>query len=405
MKSLWNDKEAGKFQGDLALRVYTSRLLGQDTSLVLHGGGNTSVKIREKNILGDDEELLYVKGSGWDLVKIEEGGFSPVRLQHLIELAKLPSLSDLQMVNELRSHMTNANAPTPSVEAILHAILPYKYVDHTHADAVISVTNTKDGCRRIKDIFGDRVVVIPYIMPGFDLTRLCAEIFPQESTKNTIGMVLMNHGIFSFGETAKISYERMIELVSRAEEYLDRHNSWHIRHPDMPETEGPVRIEIAALRLEASQAAGFPMLMATHRDHDNLGYVHRDDITRISQQGPATPDHVIRTKRVPLIGRDISNYVQKYKDYFSDNAPHSRDEKFMLDPAPRVILDKILGLCALGRNIKDADIVADIYKHTIDIILRSEMLGGYQALPAQDIFDVEYWELEQAKLRKSGTLP
>ena len=182
MKSLWNDQEAKKFQGDLALRVYTSRLLGRDTSLVLHGGGNTSVKLREKNILGKEEDLLYVKGSGWDLEKIEVPGFSPVRLQHLIDLAALPALTDLQMVNELRTHMTNASAPTPSVEAILHAILPYKFVDHTHADAVISVTNTRDGMQRIKDIYRDRVVVIPYIMPGFDLARLCAQMFPAEAT-------------------------------------------------------------------------------------------------------------------------------------------------------------------------------------------------------------------------------
>ena len=229
MNSLWNDQEAQGYGGDLGLRVYTSRLLGRDKSLVLHGGGNTSVKIVEKNAFGEDEELLYVKGSGWDLEKIEEAGLSPVRLNYLRRLSQLPSLPDPQMVNEMVTNMTRASAPTPSVEAILHAILPYKYVDHTHADAVVTITNTQNGAARIREIYGDLVVVIPYVMPGFDLARLCAERFPAEVGPNTIGMVLMNHGIFSFGQTAKESYERMITLVGHAEEYLKRSKAWNIR--------------------------------------------------------------------------------------------------------------------------------------------------------------------------------
>ncbi len=405
MKSLWNDEEAAGFQGELGLRVYTSRLLGREPSLVLHGGGNTSVKIREKNILGREEDLLYVKGSGWDLEKIESGGFSPVRLQHLIDLAGLESLSDLQMVNELRTHMTVSSAPTPSVEAILHAILPAKYVDHTHADAVISITNTKGGHQRINEIFKDLVVVIPYIMPGFDLARLCAQIFPAEASVNTIGMVLMNHGIFSFGDSARTSYERMIELVTMAEEYLNLHKSWHIGISDDSYRQKQVRTDIASLRLNASRAAGFPILLSTYTDPQCMNFINNHKIGKISQQGPATPDHVIRTKRIPLIGRDIDGYTKDYEHYFAENNKRTKDEKSMLDPVPRVILDKELGLCTLGRSAKDAAIVADIYRHTIDIILRSEMLGGYQALPASDIFDVEYWELEQAKLRKSGKPP
>ncbi len=229
MISLWDDQEAQGYGGELGLRVYASRLLGRDKSLVLHGGGNTSVKIVEKNAFGEDEELLYVKGSGWDLEKIEEAGFSPVRLDYLRRLAQLPSLPDPQMVNEMVTHMTRASAPMPSVEAILHAILPYKYVDHTHADAVLTITNTRDGEARIREIYGNLVVVIPYVMPGFDLARLCAERFPAEAGPNTIGMVLMNHGIFSFGQTAKGSYERMIALVGRAEEHLKCNKVWNVR--------------------------------------------------------------------------------------------------------------------------------------------------------------------------------
>src|SRR3954467_12119249 len=222
MKSLWRDDEAAQFSGPLGPRVYTSRLLGRDKSLVLHGGGNTSVKMREKNLFGEEEDILYVKGSGWDLETIEAPGFTPVSLGYVKRLAQLPSLSDPQMVNELNTHTLRAGAPSPSVETILHAILPHKYVDHTHADAVLSVSNAPDGEKRVREIYGDRVVIIPYIMAGFDLAAYCAREFPKQAGKNTIGMVLLSHGIFAFGKDARESYERMIQLVSLAEEYLNR---------------------------------------------------------------------------------------------------------------------------------------------------------------------------------------
>ncbi len=408
MKNLWDDAEAARYPHDLALRVYTSRLLGRDPSLVLHGGGNTSVKLKARTILGGEEDLLYVKGSGWDLETIEEAGFSPVRLDHLIALARLPALSDPEMVNELRTHMTNAGAPTPSVEAILHAIIPHKYVDHTHADAVITITNTDGGEARIREIYGDEVVVIPYVMPGFDLARLCAERFTAEATPRTRGMVLMNHGIFSFGATARESYERMIELVQRAEDHLARAGAWTLEFPAASAGRAPapgMRQQIAALRRAISDVAGFPMLLATRQDARSLAFARRDDVGAIANRGPATPDHVIRTKRVPLIGRDVEAYVAAYRGYFNELAPQARDEKTMLDPAPRVVLDPDFGVGTLGRSARDAAIVADIYEHTIDVILRAEALGGWRALPAKDIFDVEYWDLEQAKLRKAGNPP
>ena len=402
MNSLWNDKEAAQFPGDLGLRVYTSRLLGRDKSLVLHGGGNTSVKITEKNLLGEDETLLYVKGSGWDLEHIEAAGFSPVRIDHLLKLAKLRTLSDPQMVNELRTHMVRAAAPTPSVEAILHAILPFQYVDHTHADAVITLTNTANGLARIREIYGDNVVVIPYVMPGFDLARRCAEHFAAEAKQNTIGMVLLNHGIFSFGRSAQESYERMIDLVTWAENYLAKYKAWTL--PDRPEkpVTKPLRQELAGLRRELSAAAGFPVILAMHEDAASLAFARRADVATISQLGPATPDHVIRTKRLPMIGRDVPTYVEAYKKYFNEHAPRAREPKTMLDPAPRVILDHDLGVATVGRSARDAAIAYDLYAHTLEIIQRATALGGYQALPAKDIFDVEYWDLEQAKLKGGG---
>lgn len=405
MRSLWADGEAQACRNELDLRVYTSRLLGRDKSLVLHGGGNTSVKLAERNAFGEEEDILHVKGSGWDLETIEAAGFSPVRLDHLRRLAKLPALSDPEMVNQLVTHQTRAAAPVPSVEAILHALLPYRFVDHTHADAVVTLTNTADGEARIRELYGDRVVVVPYVMPGFDLARLCAERFAAESGPNTVGMVLLNHGIFSFGETARESYERMIELVGLAEDYLWSRSA-------LPQPAEPVDApndlarnlarDLARLRADISKAAGFPVVMARHADPKSLAFARRGDLGVVSQQGPATPDHVIRTKRLPMLGRDVDAYAAAYREYFAAHEPVAKERKTLLDPAPRVVLDRDFGLCAVGRSAQEAGIVADIYGHTIDIILGAEALGGYRALSAKDIFDVEYWDLEQAKLKKGG---
>lgn len=405
MNSLWNDDDASQYSGDVGLRVYTSRLLGRDKSLVLHGGGNTSVKVREQNVFGEEEDILYVKGSGWDLETIEEAGFSPVRLGHLCRLAELSSLSDPQMVNELVTHLTRASAPVPSVEAILHAILPFKYVDHTHADAVVTVTNTDGGEKRVREIYGDSVIVIPYVMPGFDLARVCAERFAADAGPDTIGMVLLHHGIFSFGTTARDSYERMIDLVSRAERYLVGRNAWNIAYTSSAPIGKPLRNEIAALRSTLSAVAGFPLVLRRNSSEKGLGFAQRNDIARISQQGPATPDHVIRTKRVPLIGRDVDAYADAYRRYFQEHAAKTAEPLSMLDPAPRVVLDSTLGALSVGRSVRDAAIVEDIYDHTIDVITRAEALGGFRALSAEDLFEVEYWDLEQAKLRKGGRPP
>ena len=405
MKSLWNETEAAQYPGDLGQRVYTSRLLGRDASLVLHGGGNTSVKLREKNIFGEEEDLLYVKGSGWDLETIEAAGFSPCRLEHLLKLAQLETLTDLQMANELKGCMTNSAAPMASVEAILHAILPGKFVDHTHADALISISNTADGANRVREVYGDSVVFIPYVMQGFKLARLCAELYPKMATPGTIGLVLMNHGLFTFGDTAKVAYERMIELVTLAETYLAKNQAWELKPPAAIPALRPARTEIAALRKEISAAMGAPAILAVQGSAAGHEFSRRSDVAVISQQGPATPDHVIRTKRIPMLGRDVLAFRAAYKTYFDACAAKTGRKLVMLDPAPRVLLDPELGLCTMGRTAKDAAIAADIYHHTIDIISRATALGGWQALPAEDIFDVEYWDLEQAKLRAAGKPP
>jgi len=401
MKNFWSDSDSIKFIDHLALRVYTSRLLGQDTSLVLHGGGNTSVKILETNLLGEQEEILYVKGSGWDLVSIEKAGFSPVRMAHMIRLSKLDSLSDPQMVNELKTQLTDASSPAPSVETILHAILPFQYVDHTHADAVVTITNTLNGIEKIKEIYGDRVVIIPYVMPGFDLARDVDRIFSEQASEKTEGMILMNHGIFSFGESAKESYDRMIDLVNVAENYLIDNSAWDVHYPSNNIMLKSNRNEIALLRQKISSVFGSSILFHLTNSQHGFSFSNRKDLERIATRGPLTPDHVIRTKRIPMIGRDSKKYAKEYKVYFEKNAAKVQGQKKMLDAAPRVVLDSEFGLCSVGKNMTEIQIISDIYEHTMDSILRAEKLGGFEALPDLDIFNLEYWDLEQAKLRKN----
>jgi rhamnose utilization protein RhaD (predicted bifunctional aldolase and dehydrogenase)/NAD(P)-dependent dehydrogenase (short-subunit alcohol dehydrogenase family) len=405
MKNLWDPAEASKCTTDLELRVYSSRLLGRDTRLVLHGGGNTSVKVREKNAVGDEEEILYIKGSGWDLETIEAAGFAPVRLAPLLKLAQLDALPDPQMVNELATQVTRAGAPAPSVETILHAILPHKFVDHTHADAVVAITNTSDGEKRIREIYGDDVVIVPYVMPGFDLAKVCARKFEAEAKPSTIGMVLLQHGIFSFGATAEESYARMIALVDRAEKYLQHQKAWELPVPEARASEKSKRLELATLRRDIASAAGSPVIMSSHADQKFLGFARAPKVHEVSQRGPATPDHILRTKRLPLLGRDVEAYAKNYREYFARNAPRAKEPKTMLDLAPRVILDAELGLCCVGRSAKEAGIVRDLYSHTVDVISESEALGGYRALSEEELFEFEYWDLEQAKLRRAGKPP
>jgi rhamnose utilization protein RhaD (predicted bifunctional aldolase and dehydrogenase)/NAD(P)-dependent dehydrogenase (short-subunit alcohol dehydrogenase family) len=404
MQSLWNDAEAAKYEGPLGPRVYTSRLLGRDKSLVLHGGGNTSVKLAEKNLFGEEEPVLYVKGSGWDLETIEAAGFAPVALGYVRRLASLERLSDPQMVNELATHTLRAGAPAPSVETILHAILPHKYVDHTHADAVLSVSNSPEGEKRIREIYGDRVVVIPYIMAGFDLAAYCAREFPKQAGMNTIGMVLLSHGVFSFGTDARESYERMVKLVGMAEDYLKAKRAWAVS-PPQPKPAAVKREEIATLRRAISDSAGAPMIVRVNDAPKYLGFAQHPEAKRIAQQGPATPDHVIRTKPVPMLGRDVAVFEKGYRAYFERHAPGAKEKKAMLDAAPRMALDPQLGLASVGRTARDAAIVEELYDHTIDVILRAEALGGWRAVDERHIFDIEYWDLEQAKLRKAGSPP
>src|SRR5690242_7210197 len=272
MKSLWNEAEAAALKSDpIALRVYTSRLLGQEPALVLHGGGNTSVKVRENNLFGESEHLLYVKGSGWDLATIEAKGFAPVRMDTLLKMAALKELSDTDMVRFQKAAMTDPSAPTPSVEAILQAIIPFQFVDHTHSDAVVAITNTPDGEKTIQSVLGERVLYVPYIMPGFALARLVFELTRDVSWQKYDGMVLQHHGIFSFADDARESYERMIALVSRAEDFLKTRGALEKKAEPAPRSPEDLPA-LATLRRNVARATGSAVVARLNSSADALAY-------------------------------------------------------------------------------------------------------------------------------------
>src|SRR3989338_6015643 len=402
MKSLWEHREAKACGHDLLkLRVYTSRLLGRKPSLVLHGGGNTSVKALVKDFFGVSQDALYIKGSGWDLATIEAGGFAAVKLDALKRMAALPKLSDTQMVREQRAAMLDPNAPNPSVEAILHAIIPHRFVDHTHADAVAAITNTPHGRRRIEELYGKRVLIVPYVMPGFILARKVYEMTRGLDWKTCEGIVLLNHGIFTFADDAKVSYERMTTLVSKAENYIRKQKiKIAVRH------QKPA-VDLSALvrlRQAVSKAQGRAVTARLKNDPRSLGFAGLSNVTAIASRGTLTPDHVIRTKPIPVIvGKDpqksVMEYVRNYRAYFDRN---TNGKLISLDPAPRWAVWPGQGLVAFGRSRAEADIVSDIVDHTVEAIQWAQGMGGWKVLSEQDIFEMEYWELEQAKLAKAG---
>jgi len=400
MKNLWNNAAAAELKDDLLkLRVYSSQLLGAEPDLVLHGGGNTSVKISERNLFGDREELLYVKGSGWDLATIREEGFAPVRMSVLLKMAQLDKLSDADMVKYQRAAMTNPNAPVPSVEAILHAIIPFRFVDHTHADAVVTITNTPGGRKRIEEIYGNTVLIVPYVMPGFILSREIYKLTQGLDWKKIEGIILLNHGIFTFNDEAKKSYDKMIALVSKAEQYLQNKKATIVLDKKKQE---PDLIKFARLRKAVSSAMGNACIAILDDSPAAVGFSNLETVSSITARGPITPDHIIRTKRTALvIGNEPEKSIEKFvKDYEKYFGKHTNSKLMQLDPAPRWAVWPGHGIVAFGKSLDDAKIVADISQHTIKAIQQGEKLGGWQALSQAHLFEMEYWELEQAKLKK-----
>ena len=385
MKNLWSDDEAKNYKSDLELRVYTSNLLGRSDELVLHGGGNTSVKTKI-----DGEDILLVKGSGWDLVSIKAEGFAPVKMSTLLEMSKLKELSDTDMVSGQKAAMIDSQAPNPSVEAILHALIPYKVVDHTHADAVVTISNSKSGTKNIKKVFPN-FLIVPYVMPGFILARTIYEMTQGLDWDSIDGIILHNHGIFTFDNDAKRSYDNMIDAVTKAEEFLEENANVELvsKTPIEFDTE-MLKEKAGAEFININQSA----LALTYASQDSL----KEKVTR----GVLTPEHIIRTKRHPLVLEDtnidevLEEYKAEYKKYFEQ----FRKDEIMLDPNPKYAVIKDFGVVSFGKTQKEADVINDVIEHTIMAVLRADKLGGYESISLKDSFEMEYWELEQNKLKQ-----
>ncbi|CAM2068067.1 bifunctional aldolase/short-chain dehydrogenase [Sulfidibacter corallicola] len=429
---VWNEADAASYldryagvSRDLALRVYTSRLLGRNPALVLHGGGNTSVKTHLRDELGRDVEVLCVKGSGWDLAHIEPPGFPAVILDPIRDFRQLDDMSDEAMVNGVRRFLLDTGAPNPSVETLLHAFLPHKFVDHTHADAILALADQPDAEALCRRVFGGRMGIVPYIMPGFQLAKAAAEVYERDPEVE--GLILINHGIFTFADDARTAFERMLEMVALAEQ-------WQRGHAETPEVgsaspkhdflaDGDVSRHLARLRgLLVNHPRGIgAQVLRVRRTPRIEAFLMRPDLTEVATRGPATPDHVIRTKQKPLVLArpeatdhegfasqvvdELARYVSDYDHYFQTWMSQKQVEKTQLHPLPIVFLIPGIGLVTAGKTVAAAEIAADIWEHTIDVILAAESIGRYTPLPDGDIFDMEYWSLEQAKLGKKKPKP
>jgi rhamnose utilization protein RhaD (predicted bifunctional aldolase and dehydrogenase)/NAD(P)-dependent dehydrogenase (short-subunit alcohol dehydrogenase family) len=430
MQSRWNDNEAHSLTvryadsgvgEDLALRVYTSRLLGQDPSLVLHGGGNTSVKTRTTDLSGDETDVLCVKGSGWDMGNIEPQGLPAVRMAPLLKLRGRETLSDEDMVRHQRAYLLDPGAPNPSVETLLHAFLPHKFIDHTHSTAVLSIADQPNAAELCGEIYGNRMGQVPYIMPGFALAKKAAEVFEQDPSVE--GLILLKHGIFTFGGTAREAYERMTLMVTLAEARLRKGRKSVFVPATLPAEPAPLAAAAPILRGASSIREGDDwrrMVLEFRTSAAILNYVNGAEVGRYATQGVVTPDHTIRTKNHPLVvpaaDSDLTafraaahaaaeRFIADYQAYFARNNADQATPKKPLDPLPRVILAPGLGLFGLGRSKKDAAIAADIAENTVATITDAEAIGRFEALPEADLFDMEYWSLEQAKLGATKEKP
>ena len=424
MKNDWSNLEAKRYikkykklgySEDLALRVYTTRLLGRNRELVLHGGGNTSVKTNIKDLDGKNYEVLCVKGSGWDMAEIEPEGLPAVKLQPLLALKNKKILSDEDMVAYQKRNLINIKSPNPSVETFLHAFLPFKFVDHTHSDAIMNITNRPEGLTLSKKIFGNKVSIVPYVMPGFGLSKKIHEVYSKNPKINCL--ILLNHGIFTFDDDAKKSYDLMIKYVTVAEKAIKKLKKKKIKQIKNYKTKfNPYEIA-PILRGLLSENKGQKFIV-NFRSNKKLNYfINGKNIENYSVKGTATPDHVIRVKPFPLIitpkpnstleefkklaDKKFIKYRKRYIKYFNKNKKKVREKKLILDTSPRVILVQNIGLFSVGDNFNASKIAGDLTETNARVISSVEETSKYKFISEKDIFDVEYWSLEQAKIKKA----
>ncbi len=442
MKNRWSDKDAEAFvrryealgtMRDLALRVYSARLLGAEPALVLHGGGNTSVKTQCRDVMGDLVDVLCVKGSGWDLATIEPEGHPAVRLAPLRHLRALDHLSDEDMVNALRASLIDSRAPNPSVEALLHAYVKAKYIDHSHALPILALADQAASEALCRKIFGTRLIWLPYVMPGFALAQAVAKAC--EAHPEGEGLFLSKHGLFTFADTARDSYERTIEFTTMAEDYIAAQTrARHGAHlPAVTTVDRPNDAEPGKL---IAQVAPYLRAAFARFSHDlpNPHWIFnvRDGAserafasglgaTDVAQRGVATPDHVIRMKGRPLVlprpdPRDLpgwarvmderlADFTRKYHAYFVRNNRRAGGIKRELDQLPRVAVIPGVGLACAGHSAREASIAADLAQQWMRVMTDAEACGAYEPVGEHDEFDMEYWSLEQAKLGKRAARP
>ena len=433
MKSAWLERDAkqvveryGKagFDPDLALRIYSTRLLGRDPKLVLHGGGNASLKTAARDLVGANVAVLRVKGSGSDMGTIEPAGFPAVRLEPLRALRTRMTLSDDEMAKAQRAYLIEPQAPSPSVEMLLHAFMPAKFIDHTHATAVLSLIDQPNAAELCAEAFGGRLGFVPYRMPGFGLAKKAAEVF--DKNPKVEGLILDKHGIFTFGEDAREAYERMIAFVTRAENRLKKNRKAVFVSAKLPQQVAPA-IEVApilrgacTLRDAGGEGAHKRPILEFRVSGAILNFVNGKDIARYACAGVITPDHVIRTKPWPLVlpapeaGKldvftkaaqaAVNKFAADYAAYFKRNKKRAKGAA-MHDPLPRVALVPGVGLFGMGASAKDAAIAADITETAVEGITGAETIGKFKSISEADMFDVEYWPLELAKLGGRKTLP
>ena len=387
-------------------RVRTSRLLGSDPSLVLHGGGNTSAKGRIVDIDGQTIDVIWVKGSGWDLATIEDAGFPALDLKKLRKLRAIDELSDEEMVRCVQRCMIDPSGPSPSIETLVHAFLPHVFIDHSHADAILAISNRVNGEALCQEIFGDRVVALPFIMPGFPLSK--AVVDAVDAHPDVEGVFLHKHGLFTFGETGEESLHRHLELVNMASSYFK--NEYRNVTEAIAQTSKVPSEVLPALR--GTLGGQHILVLETRQDPWILAALARSDAEALLVTPPLTPDHTIRTKSLPCwidpdkqsIASAIDRYIEAYNDYYTAGCA-ARGSRTPLDPSPRVMLVPGLGLVTAGATSKAARIAGDIAEHTILTKLAGAGLGAYEGLPDLDLFDMEYWTLEQAKISKQARRP
>ena len=427
MKSGWADRDAeaivaeGAKAGigrDFALRIYTTRLMGRDAKLVLHGGGNTSLKEAMRDRLGVEAEVLRIKATGADMASIDVAGLPAVRLAALRQLRALEAIADDELVAIERASLIDPMAATPSVEIMLHALLPHKFIDHTHATAVLSVIDQPDGEKKCAEVFGGRLGFVPYVLPGFGLAKKAIEVF--ERVKPAEGLILGKHGIVTWGDSAREAYERMIEMVSRAEEFVARRRtSAAAAVPARRNTAdvaqiAPIMRGACSAKDAAIEGAWRRLILEFRASDAVLNFTASKDLARLSQAGVVTPDHTIRTKNWPLVvpapdSGKLANFARaareagaafaaRYHRYFTQHNSRVGGIKRALDPLPRVVLMPGLGLFGLGRSKRDAEIAADIAEAWIEGVSDAEAIGRFESISEADMFDCEYWPLEQAKL-------